>query len=138
MRLRIVAGGRVGLQPVTEISAGNERHPPPNFINRRADAIAKAQMIFAGKKAIAERDHASVPTVALQEIKRHGCAVIQIAAYSHHLELLFARSTRNFFQELFIQLSVNCRGGRAKVCEVGVELRPGVSDKSVRLERRMR
>src|SRR6266513_4855108 len=138
MRLRVVAGGRVGFQPVTEIAAGDERHPPPNSINRRADAIAKAQMIFIGKKAVAERNHASVPTVTLQKIERHGGAVIEIAAYAHHLERSFRRSARNLFQQFFIQLSVHCRCGRAKVCEVSMKLWSVVSDKGIRLERRVR
>jgi len=64
--------------------AGNERHLPPNSINRRADAIAKAQVIFIGKKAVAQRDYASVTAVALQKLKRHRGAVIEIAADAHH------------------------------------------------------
>src|SRR5713226_3134079 len=138
MRLRVVAGRRVWLQPVAEIAAGDERHRAPDSIDGRADAIAKAEMIVVGKKAVAECDHATVPTIALQEIERDGRAVIEIAANAHHVERSFGGSARNFFQELFIQLCVNCRGGRAKVRKVSVKLGAVESDKGLGLERRVR
>ena len=78
MRLCVVAGGRVGRQTVTKISAGDERDRSPNFFGCASDALAKTEVIVIGKKAVPQRDHAAIPTVALQEIQRHRRAMIEI------------------------------------------------------------
>ncbi len=123
---------------MTEITAGNESDTPPNFFDRRAYASAKTQMIFVRKKAITERDYFSIPAVALQEVERNRCAVIEIESFdSYRLKILFFSRRSNFVQQFFIKFSMSGCSWRAKVCEVAVELWPIVSDERGRFERRM-
>src|ERR1051326_6506139 len=91
MRVHVITGGSVALQTVTEISAGDESDGPCHFVDRLPDAAAKAKMIFIRKKTISQRNHASLPTVALQEIEWHCRAVIQIESHNPgDRQLLFA------------------------------------------------
>ena len=80
VRFRIKSRGRAGFQPVTEIAAGNKRDRPSQRSDRLADAVTEAQVVFVRKETVPERDNFAVPTVPLQEIERHGRAVIEIGA----------------------------------------------------------
>ena len=82
VRVRIKSRGRAGFQPVTEIAAGDKRDGPSQGSDRLADAIAKAQVVFVRKEAVAERYNFAVPTVALKEIERHRRTMIEIASDS--------------------------------------------------------
>jgi hypothetical protein len=62
---------------VTKIPAGDKRDRPSQRSNRLTYAVAKAQVIFVRKEAVPERDNFAVPTVALEEIERHGGTVIE-------------------------------------------------------------
>ena len=63
-------GGRVALQPVTEIAAGDKRNRSPQPIDGLPDAPAKTNMIFIRKETVAQRDHSAIPTIALQKVER--------------------------------------------------------------------
>src|SRR6266446_4841218 len=92
-------------------------------------------MIFIGKEAVAERDDASIPTVALQEVERDRRAVIEIESVdSARGEIFFSRGLRDLIQQFVIQFGVNRRSRRAKHCKVAVKLRSVVRDKGIRFK----
>src|SRR5438132_4642663 len=78
MRVGVVACGRFGFQAMAEIATGDECYRPSHGCDCLANAIAEAQVIFIRKKAVAERNYFSIPTVALQEVERHRRPVIEI------------------------------------------------------------
>ena len=139
MRVGVVACGRFWFQAMTEITAGDEGHTAAQLLNRGPDTITKTDVIFGGKKTVAQCDDPTAPTVTLQEIERHRRSMIEIESLDfHHDQMLFRGSTRNFIQQLFVKFSVDrCRRG-AEVCKVAIDLRPGVSNEGIRFERRVR
>ena len=90
MRVGIVPGRSAALQTMTEIATGNEGHGASDLLDRPLDALAEAQVVFIGKEAVAERNDAPMPTVALQEVERYRRAVIEIESFDpHHRQILF-------------------------------------------------
>ena len=92
-------------------------------------------MIFIGKEAVAERDDAPMPTIALQEIERHRSTVIEIESFdSHHRESLFGGHPGHLVQQLIVKFGVNRGSRRAEHCKVAVKLRSVVCDKRIRFK----
>src|SRR5438128_1752243 len=96
MRLRIVAGRRVAFQAMAQIATRDKCHGPAYGINGLLDASAKANVLFIGQEAVAERDDAPLPAIMLQKIERHGGAVIQIeTADTYYFEFLIGSRVRD-------------------------------------------
>src|SRR6266498_5242936 len=96
-------------------------------------------MIFIREITVTQGDHASIPTVTLQKIKRNRSAVIEIeSSYSNGREIPLSGSAGDFRQQLVIELCMNRSRRRAKVRKVGVQLRAIVSNKRLWVERCVR
>src|SRR5438128_12693531 len=90
-------------------------------------------MVFIGKEAVAQRDDAPMPTIALQEVERYRSAVIEIESFDpQHREILFGGHSGHLVQQLIVKFGVNGRRRRAEHCKVDVKLRTAVRDKPVR------
>src|SRR5438105_15868999 len=115
MRLRIETGRRAGFQTMAEIAAGDERDRPLYGCDRLSNAVAEAQVIFIRKKAVAERDYFSIPTVALQEVERHRRPVIKIGVSdSQSDQIVLLRRASNLGQQVIIERCLNLCFRRAE------------------------
>src|SRR5256712_9192395 len=89
-------------------------------------------MVFIGKEAVAQRDDAPMPTIALQEVERYRSAVIDIESFDpHHREILFGGHSRHLVQQLIVTLAANGGSRRAEHCKVAGKPRSVVRDKRV-------
>src|SRR6185503_15084159 len=59
----VVTGRSVGLETMTKITARYEGYRSTRLVNRFANAMTKLQMILYRKKAVAQRNDLSMPTV---------------------------------------------------------------------------
>src|SRR6185295_20069114 len=111
MRVRIVAGGSARLEPVTQVAPRDERYATSELVHRLSDTRSKTQEIFIGEITVAERYDLSLPTVAKQEIKRNGNAVIEILSGEHRHVIPFRGRGFSYRIEQFL---IDLRG------EIGV------------------
>src|SRR5262245_33705185 len=124
---------------MAEVAAGDEGGPAANFLDRLANAFAKANMLLVRKKTVPQGDDPAAESVPLQKVKRDRGAMIEILFPDFDDEqFLSAGGARDLVQQFVVEFCMNRCRGRAKVCEVAVKLGSFVGDESRWLERRVR
>ena len=124
---------------MTQIAARDKSNATSNLVHGLRNARSETKMIVVRQETVAKRDDFSVPTVAQQEIKRHGRAVVQ-QLVNQHRDAIFFRGCRALDgrQQLFVDTRGERRAHRLKVREVGIDARTFISHERIDFETRVR
>src|SRR5262249_17005841 len=126
-------------QAMTQVAAGNECDRTANSLDRFADALAEAHVIFIRQKTVAQGDDLAAPAITLQKVKGNCSAVIEIVPLdSFHGQSVFTGDAGNRVEQFLVKFGVHGRRRRAEVGEVPEKLWPFVSNERGGLERGMR
>ena len=135
----VEARGRTRLESMTQVAARDKGRRASKLLYGARDADAEAYVVFVGKKTVAERDAAPAPTVAHEEVERHGGAVIQLARLETcDAEAFFLRGLFNRGEEFRVERRVHGCVRGAEVGKIAAQTRAVVSDKGALFERRVR
>src|SRR5579885_259478 len=139
VRVGVKARGRAALEPVAQVAARDERRRSPRRFDCAFQERAEMHVVFVGEEAVAERDDAALPAVALEEVERDCRAVVEFAGsrLDDTVALFVCRLADGFEQFLVERRGDGCLRG-AEVGKIAAQGWAAVGDEGALFERRVR